>query len=234
MRQVFLDTETTGLYAAQGDRVLEIGCIEFVNRRPSGRQLHHYINPERPSHPDALRVHGITENFLADKPLFAAVATDVAAFLDGAELIIHNAPFDIGFLDAEFARLGLPPTARQAARITDSLLMAREQFPGKANSLDALCKRLEVDNTHRELHGALMDADLLAEVYLRMTRGQGSLVIDSADTTQRAGPAVAVDLSRFQLPVLAANDEELNAHARLMADLDKGCKGKALWRDALS
>ena len=169
MRQVFLDTETTGLSAASGDRIVEIGCIEYINRRDSGRRLHHYINPERSSHPDAVRVHGITDQFLANKPRFAAVAAEIADFLTGAEVIIHNAAFDCSFLDAEFARLGQPKLSQHAARITDSLLLAREQFPGKANSLDALCKRLEVDNSGRELHGALLDAGLLAEVYLRMT-----------------------------------------------------------------
>lgn len=233
MRQVFLDTETTGLSAAQGDRVIEIGCIEYVNRKDSGRRLHHYVNPERSSHPDALRVHGITDEFLADKPLFAAVAHEVLDFLKGADVVIHNAAFDIGFLDAEFARLKLPPVAKHVARVTDSLLLAREQFPGKANSLDALCKRLEVDNSGRDLHGALLDAGLLAEVYLRLTRGQGSLVIDASPQAQNRGVALAADLSAFTLPLLAASAEECEAHAALMADLNKASKGKLVWREAV-
>ncbi len=231
MRQVFLDTETTGLNAAQGDRIIEIGCIEYINRRDSGRRLHHYINPERSSHPDAVRVHGITDEFLVDKPLFAAVAAEVLEFLQGADVVIHNAAFDMGFLDAEMARLKLPPLARHVARVTDSLLLAREQFPGKANSLDALCKRLEVDNSHRDVHGALLDAGLLAEVYLRMTRGQGSLVIDASPQSQNRGAILVVDLSSFDLPVLRASAEECAAHAAVMADLDKTSKGKAVWRE---
>jgi DNA polymerase-3 subunit epsilon len=232
VRQVFLDTETTGLNAAQGDRIIEIGCIEYINRRESGRRLHHYINPERSSHPDAVRVHGITDEFLADKPLFASVADEVLDFLKGADVVIHNASFDIGFLDAEMARLKLPPLARHVARVTDSLLLAREQYPGKANSLDALCKRLEVDNSHRDVHGALLDAGLLAEVYLRMTRGQGSLVIDASPQSQGRGTVLVVDLSTFDLPVLRASAEECAAHAAVMADLNKASKGQAVWREA--
>jgi len=233
VRQVFLDTETTGLNAAQGDRIIEIGCIEYINRRDSGRRLHHYINPERSSHPDAVRVHGITDDFLADKPLFAAVADEVLEFLKGADVVIHNAAFDIGFLDAEMARLKMPSLARHVARVTDSLLLARQQYPGKANSLDALCKRLEVDNSHRDVHGALLDAGLLAEVYLRMTRGQGSLVIDTSPQSQSRGALLVADLSTFVLPVLRASAEECAAHLAVMADLNKASKGKAVWRDAV-
>ncbi len=236
MRQIFLDTETTGLYADQGDRVIEIGCIEMVDRRYTegadgqGGRFHHYVNPQRSSHPDALRVHGITDEFLADKPLFADIAADLLAFVQGAELIIHNAAFDLGFLDAELARLGLPPLRQHVARVTDSLLMAREMFPGKSNSLDALCKRLEVDNSGRDLHGALLDAGLLAEVYIRLTRGQDALVVESHDEAGVRLDLPSVDLSRFQLPVLAPAAEELTAHDRLLADLDKACGGKAVWR----
>jgi DNA polymerase III subunit epsilon len=234
MRQVFLDTETTGLNAAQGDRVIEIGCIEYINRRDTGRRLHHYVNPERSSHPDAVRVHGITDDFLADKPTFAAIAAEVQEFLAGADVVIHNAAFDIGFLDAEFSRLKLPPMAQLAGRVTDSLLMAREQFPGKANSLDALCKRLEVDNSGRELHGALLDAGLLAEVYLRLTRGQGSLVVEAAPAAQKQSLSRAADLSAYPLPLLYASPEERAEHERAMADLDKASKGKTVWRDAVA
>ena len=230
MRQVFLDTETTGLNPEGGDRIVEVGCIELVDRRYSGRRLHHYVNPQRASHPEALRVHGITEAFLADKPLFAAIADELLAFVDGAELVIHNAPFDLGFLDAELARLGRPPLARCVARVTDSLLLAREAYPGKSNTLDALCKRLEVDNRGRELHGALLDAGLLAEVYLRLTRGQGALVIDAADSRRdplQGGPA---DLRGFVLPVLPASPEEAAAHEAVLAEIDRASRGATVWR----
>lgn len=230
MRQVILDTETTGLSALDGDRIIEIGCIELDDRRYTGRQLHHYVNPQRSSHPDAVRVHGITDEFLADKPPFAAVADEVLAFVDGAEIIIHNADFDIAFLDAELARLGRPPFRQIVAGVIDTLAMAREQYPGKANKLDALCKRLEVDNSHRELHGALLDAGLLAEVYLRMTRGQGMLVIDEG--SEGSGPARrdATDLRVLDLPVLRASAEEIEAHEAMLADIDEASKGKTLWR----
>jgi len=232
MRQVFLDTETTGLDAASGDRIVEIGCIELIDRRPSGRRLHHYVNPQRPSHPEALRVHGIADDFLADKPLFAAVVDELLAFVAGADVVIHNAAFDLGFIDAELERLGRPRLTAHAERITDSLLMARELFPGKSNSLDALCKRLEVDSSQRELHGALLDAGLLAEVYLRMTRGQKSLVIDAGDDDGAQRSNASVDLRRFELPVLPASDEEAAAHEAVLAEIDVASKGRTLWRVA--
>jgi DNA polymerase-3 subunit epsilon len=230
MRQVFLDTETTGLSAEQGDRIVEIGCIEMVNRRLSGRTLHHYVNPGRPSHPDALKVHGLTDEFLADKPTFAQIATELVEFIGGAELVIHNADFDTGFLDAEFARLGHPRVADVVGGVTDSLALARELFPGKGNSLDALCKRLEVDNSAREYHGALLDAGLLAEVYVRMTRGQKSLVIEAGDEAGADTTVALVDLSAFELVVVEPNADEAAAHAAVLADLDKACGGKTLYR----
>jgi DNA polymerase-3 subunit epsilon len=230
MRQIFLDTETTGLSASDGDRIIEIGCIEYDNRRPTGRTLHHYVNPGRSSHPDAVRVHGITDGFLVDKPPFAAVLDEILDFLSGADLVIHNAAFDVGFLDAEFKRLNKPSTSRLAGRITDSLLLAREMFPGKANSLDALCRRLEVDNSHRERHGALLDAGLLAEVYIRLTRGQGSLVIEAGNASPGTAPGAAGDLRSLALPVVLPSAEEAAAHEALLADLDKACAGKTLWR----
>jgi DNA polymerase-3 subunit epsilon len=230
MRQIFLDTETTGLSAADGDRIIEIGCIEYDNRRPTGRTLHHYVNPQRSSHPDAVRVHGITDDFLVDKPPFAAIAAEVLDFIAGAELVIHNAAFDLGFLDAEFKRLNKPRTATLAGRITDSLLMARETFPGKANSLDALCRRLEVDNSHRDRHGALLDAGLLAEVYLRLTRGQGMLVMDSNESAHAGFLPETVDLSSLVLPVLTPSAEESASHQALLADLDKASGGQTVWR----
>jgi DNA polymerase III subunit epsilon len=233
MRQIFLDTETTGLAAEAGDRVIEIGCLEMINRRMTGNNLHHYLNPQRSSHPDALKVHGLTDQFLADKPLFAQIAPALRDFIQGAELIIHNAAFDIGFLDAEFKRLGLEPVSQIAGKITDSLLLAREAFPGKSNSLDALCKRLEVDNTHRSLHGALLDAGLLAEVYIRLTRGQRSLVQDEAvSTAPGAGRPVAAgagSLQDFVLAVIEPTDEEAAAHAAMVKGLDKACGGRSLW-----
>jgi DNA polymerase-3 subunit epsilon len=231
MRQIFLDTETTGLNAEGGDRIVEIGCIELDNRRPTGRTLHHYVNPQRSSHPDAVRVHGITDEFLVDKPPFAAIVDELLQFVAEAEVIIHNANFDVAFLDAELARLGRGRFTQHAGRITDSLQLARVTFPGKGNSLDALCKRLEVDNSHRELHGALLDAGLLAEVYLRLTRGQGSLVIDSADAPRGLQHAEgADDLSRYVLPLRPASAQELAEHEALLADIDKASGGRALWR----
>lgn len=231
MRQIFLDTETTGLDAAAGDRIVEIGCIEMVSRRLTGRHLHLYFNPERPVHPEALRVHGLTDEFLADKPRFAEGAPQVLEFVQGAELIIHNAAFDTGFLNEELKRLGRPPIQTLSAKVTDSLAMARELFPGKSNSLDALCRRLEVDNSHRAFHGALLDAGLLAEVYVRMTRGQDSLVIDAGGAHQgdrSDGPAL--DLRRFDLPVVPATTEELQAHETWLQELDKASAGRTVWR----
>ena len=234
MRQLFLDTETTGLSADSGDRIIEIGCIEMVNRRLTGNNLHFYLNPERSSHPDAVRVHGLTDEFLADKPLFASIADELLDYLQGAEIIIHNAAFDVGFLNAELARLGRGKIAEHVAEITDSLLMAREMFPGKANSLDALCKRLEVDNSNRALHGALLDAGLLAEVYIRLTRGQDSLVIDAGDEGRQQVQVAAVDLSAYALPVLAASAEEVAAHEAMLAELDKASGGKTIWRQTVA
>jgi len=234
MRQIFLDTETTGLSAENGDRIVEIGCVEMLNRRLSGRTLHHYLYPERPNNPEAVRVHGLTDEFLADKPRFAAVADELLAFLAGAEVIIHNAAFDVSFLNEELSRLGREPIAGCVGCITDSLQMAREMFPGKANSLDALCKRLEVDNSNRALHGALLDAGLLAEVYIRMTRGQNSLVIDMADEGSGGVTLAAVDFAAFDLPVIDPSEEEAAAHEALIADLDKASGGKALWRSTMA
>lgn len=230
MRQIFLDTETTGLSADNGDRLVEIGLIEMVDRRLTGENRHWYLNPERSSHPDALRVHGLTDEFLADKPKFADIVQDLLDYVAGAELVIHNASFDLGFLDAELARLDHPPLATRCAGVVDSLQMARELFPGQRASLDALCKRLEVDNSSRTLHGALLDAGLLAEVYIRMTRGQDSLVIDAGDDTPGTLAVAAIDLSQFTLPVLQASDAERAAHEAVLADLDKATGDKTLWR----
>jgi DNA polymerase-3 subunit epsilon len=229
-RQIFFDTETTGLDADKGDRIIEIGCLEMVDRRLTGNSLHLYLNPERSSHPDAVKVHGLTDEFLADKPTFGEVVDELLGFLRGAELIIHNAAFDVAFVNAELNRLRRGVITDVVDKITDTLSMARELFPGKANSLDALCRRLQVDNSNRTLHGALLDAGLLAEVYIRMTRGQGSLVIDAQD----GGPAklemAAIDLTRFELPVIAPNAGELAAHRSVLDELDKASNGKTLWR----
>jgi len=229
-RQIFFDTETTGLDADKGDRIIEIGCIEMVDRRLTGNTLHLYLNPERSSHPDAVKIHGLTDEFLSDKPRFADVADRLLAFLQGAELVIHNAAFDVAFVNAELARLRRGRLTDVVARITDSLSMARELFPGKANSLDALCRRLEVDNSNRSLHGALLDAGLLAEVYIRMTRGQDSLVMDEQDGAERRIEVADIDLERFDLPVIVATASETAAHETVLEDLDKATGGKTLWR----
>jgi DNA polymerase-3 subunit epsilon len=232
MRQVVLDTETTGLSADGGDRLLEIGCVELVNRKLTGNNLHLYINPERDSHEDALRVHGITTEFLRDKPKFAEVAQQIVDYISGAELIIHNAPFDVGFLNAEFARLKLGKVAQHAANVIDTLVMAKGLFPGKRNSLDALCDRLEVDNSGRTLHGALLDAELLADVYINMTRGQNALLLDADEGAPTSAQAVArIDLSQFALPVLHANEAELAAHVDVLAQIDKASGGKTIWKN---
>ena len=233
MRQIFLDTETTGLNPESGDRIVEIGCIEMESRRLTGETRHFYLNPERKGHEESIRIHGLTDAFLADKPKFAQVADELMAFLQGAEVIIHNAAFDVGFLNAELKRLRRDGFHTVAAKVTDTLLMAREMFPGKSNSLDALCRRLEVDNTHRTLHGALLDAGLLAEVYIRLTRGQDSLVIHHGDNDGHAALAGgAVDLTQFELLVVEPSADELQAHAALLLALDKASGGKTLWRPA--
>lgn len=229
MRQIFLDTETTGLSADTGDRIVEIGCVELLNRRLSGQDLHFYLNPQRKSHEDALKVHGLTEDFLADKPLFAHIADQLLDYVDGAEVIIHNASFDVGFLNDELRRIGRPAFSTCVGQVTDSLSMAREMFPGKANSLDALCRRLEVDNSNRSLHGALLDAGLLAEVYIRMTRGQKSLVGEVAEMAASEAAFDAVDFSRLELPVLRASAAEVELHLTALAEVDRASGGRATW-----
>ncbi|MBL8335279.1 MAG: DNA polymerase III subunit epsilon [Rhodoferax sp.] len=232
MRQIFLDTETTGLYAEQGDRIIEIGCVELLNRKLTGRNLHFYLNPGRDSHEEALKVHGISNEFLRDKPPFAAIADELLAYVAGAEIIIHNAPFDLGFLNQELALLGRPPFREVVHSVTDTLVMAKEMFPGKRNSLDALCDRLGVDNSGRTLHGALLDAELLADVYIHMTRGQEALLMDTGAGPTDRSDGVQVDLRSLVLPVLPANDQELEAHADVLRQIDKASGGKTVWQAA--
>jgi DNA polymerase-3 subunit epsilon len=231
MRQIVLDTETTGLNPKSGDRVIEVGCVEMINRRLTGNNFHSYINPERDSEEGALAVHGLTTEFLSDKPKFAEIADELCTYLQGAEIVIHNAPFDIGFLDAEFARLNLPRFNKQVGNVIDSLAEAKRLHPGKRNSLDALCDRYEISNAHRTLHGALLDAELLAEVYLAMTRGQNSLTIDhggDARTDEEGGSAELVPLA--EVIVLGATAEELAEHEASLDKLDKEAKGRCIWR----
>ncbi len=232
MRQIVLDTETTGLSAIDGDRIIEIGCVELLNRKLTGNNRHFYLHPEdREIHEEALRVHGITMEFLADKPKFRAIADDLFDYLAGAQLVIHNAPFDIGFLNEELRRLGRGKVTDLVGGVIDTLAMAKELYPGKRNGLDALCDRLEVDNSGRTFHGALLDAELLADVYINMTRGQNALSMEVESGEAGAdGQIVAVDLSLFELPVLGCNESELEAHQALLADLDKASKGKTVWR----
>lgn len=234
-RQVVLDTETTGLETSQGHRIIEIGCVELVNRRLTGRHYHQYIQPEREIDQGALEVHGISNEFLADKPVFESIVDEFIAFIDGAELVIHNAPFDVGFIDHEFSLAGhkVRKTA-DICGIVDSLVLARNKHPGQKNNLDALCKRYSIDNSKRELHGALLDAEILADVYLMMTGGQTSLHLGSeveADTMADPGKAsiIRLDSKRKKVPVVAASSEELAAHEALLAVIDKKSDGNCLW-----
>jgi DNA polymerase-3 subunit epsilon len=231
MRQIVLDTETTGLSAEGGDRIIELGCVELFARKLTGKNLHFYFNPERDSHEDALKVHGISNEFLRDKPKFAELSDEILDYLSDAEIIIHNAAFDVGFLNKELERVGKKPFKTYVSGVIDTLVMAKEMFPGKRNSLDALCDRLEVDNSGRTLHGALLDAELLADVYIHMTRGQEALLIDAGDTpADTQSVKVQVDLSTYVLSVLPANVQELAAHDEVLTQLDKSSGGKTVWR----
>jgi DNA polymerase III subunit epsilon len=220
MRQIFLDTETTGLYPAQGHRIIEIAAIEMINRRPTNNHYHVYLNPEREIDPAAQEVHGITLEFLQDKPLFEAVAQDLIAFVNDAEVIIHNAPFDVGFLNSELGRIGLQPIETVCGKITDTLKMAKDSRPGQRNNLNALCSHFGIDNSKRTLHGALLDAELLAEVYMAMTRGQDSLMMDLAQTPQVVMQQAA-SKSELKLTVLKATDTELAEHEEYVKSLAK-------------
>jgi DNA polymerase III subunit epsilon len=231
MRQIFLDTETTGLSPASGDRILNLACVEMISRKLTQNDFHCYINPERDSHEDALRVHGLTTEFLADKPKFPEIAQEFLAFVKGAEVIIHNAPFDVGFLDAELQLAGLPKFSSHVSKITDSLAMAKELYPGKRNGLDALCERMGVDNSNRTLHGALLDAQLLSEVYIHLTRGQDALLIDSHSANAGSGTGtVKADFSKLDLIVLQPSEAELTAHEDVLKQIDKASSGKTVWR----
>jgi DNA polymerase-3 subunit epsilon len=233
MRQVVLDTETTGLEPEQGHRIIEIGCVEMVNRRLTGRTFQHYLNPEREIDPGAQEVHGLSTEFLADKPLFGDVAEEFVEFVGGAELVIHNAPFDVGFLDTELARLDENgPQIRDLCPVLDTLQLAREMHPGQRNSLDALCRRYEVDNSQRELHGALLDARILADVYLNMTGGQATLSLGAERASAATGQKVERRLDRtgLELVVLRASEEEMAAHEASLDALDSASGDECLWR----
>ena len=229
MRQIFLDTETTGLSADNGDRVIEIGCVELFNRKLTGNNKHFYLNPGRDSHEEALKVHGITTEFLRDKPKFEAVAEDLLEYLQGAEVIIHNAAFDVGFLNKELELIGRPLLKEFVTSVTDTLVMAKEMFPGKRNSLNALCERLGVDNSGRTLHGALLDAELLADVYINLTRGQDALLIDLGAAQGEGISTALIDLRTFDLPVLAANDQEIAAHDDVLKQIGKASGDRTVW-----
>ena len=228
MRQIIIDTETTGLEPELGHRVIEIAGVELVNRRLTGNNFHRYLNPERDSESAALEVHGLTTEFLRDKPKFPEIAAEFLEFVSGAELVIHNSAFDIAFLNRELDLAGLPPVTEHCAGVVDTLRMARELHPGKRNALDALCERYEIDNSARTLHGALLDARLLGEVYLAMTRGQESLImeVEIAFSMADAGDASYAELD---LVVLQASEDELAAHELRLAEIHKASRGKCLW-----
>ncbi len=235
MRQIVLDTETTGLEVSQGHRIIEIGCVELVNRKLSGNHYHQYIQPDREIDQGAIEVHGITNEFLADKPRFAKIADDFYRFVEGAELVIHNAAFDVGFLDAELARLdqGYKPL-EQVCSIVDSLMLARTRHPGQRNNLDALCQRYGVDNSQRDLHGALLDAEILADVYLALTGGQTSLVL--SDEGEGGGKSSGAESRRpvaagLDLPLVRASEQELTAHEVQLKEIEKGSGSPPLWRE---
>ena len=227
MHQIFLDTETTGLEPRLGNRIVEIAAVEMLNRRPTGRRLHHYLNPERDSEAGALQVHGLTSEFLQDKQKFRDIAQELLEFIDGAELVMHNAPFDVGFLDHELGLAELQPLRSYCHIITDTLRMAKDLHPGKKNNLDALCERYQVDNARRTLHGALLDAELLAEIYLAMTRGQESLMMEEEIPPPVLG--AAINPANLQMLVPPASAEELEAHAQQLERIGRESKGACVW-----
>ncbi len=231
MRQIVLDTETTGINPKLGNRVIEIGCVELVDRKLTGNNFHRYMNPDRESEEGALNVHGLTTEFLADKPRFHQIVDELREYIQGAEVIIHNAPFDLGFLNHEFKALNLPAFDEHIGGVIDTLVQAKEMRPGKRNSLDALCDHFGISNAHRKLHGALLDAELLADVYLAMTRGQNSLGMDIEEEVVATG----IDLEQVALAeilVVRAAANEVTAHEELLNGLDKAVKGTCVWRTA--
>jgi DNA polymerase III subunit epsilon len=241
MRQIVLDTETTGLETSQGHRIIEIGCVELFNRRLTGRHYHQYINPEREVDAGAFQVHGISNEMLADKPKFAQIVDEFVAFVGDADLIIHNAAFDIGFINAEFTRLLPRPAAIESARtVIDTLLLARGKHPGQKNNLDALCKRYGVDNSQRDLHGALLDAEILADVYLLMTGGQTALSLGGNQSANKDSGSTANEIRRLlstrkPLPVLRVNQDELELHEQKLASINKSSAGNCIWlKDVLA
>ena len=231
-RQIVLDTETTGLEHRQGHRIIEIGCVELINRKLTGDNYHIYLNPEREIDQGAIEVHGITNEFLQDKPLFADIYEQLLEYLNGAELIIHNAAFDVGFLDAELDKISQStPAIAEICRVHDTLLQARKMYPGQRNDLDSLCKRYEINNSHRDLHGALLDAEILADVYLAMTGGQTSLSLD-ADNQQHSDNRAEtdrIDFSQLELPLVNPTDEERQNHVEWLARLDEKVDGQCVW-----
>jgi len=229
MRHIILDTETTGLHPNQGDRIVEIGCIELENRRPTGKTLHFYMNPERDMPEAAAAIHGLRSDFLADKPIFASVALEISDFIKDAHVVIHNAPFDLGFLDMEYQRLGQPPFTQRISGVVDTLIDAQRMFPGKRNRLDDLCQRFGIRNDHRKLHGALLDAELLADVFLAMTRGQNDLGMDHPQELLSSQMNLQKTLLPTDLKVLMANDTEIHLHEQLLQEIAKKSKQPPSW-----
>lgn len=231
-RQIVLDTETTGLEHRQGHRIIEIGCVELINRKLTGNNFHQYLNPQREIDQGAIEVHGITNEFLADKPYFEDVAESLVNYLRGAELIIHNAAFDVGFLDAELLKVDeKAQRIEEFCGVHDTLIQARKMFPGQRNDLDSLCRRYEINNSHRELHGALLDAEILADVYLAMTGGQASLSLDSAAGGENAlqGSQVSVNYATLALPLVQPSNQELEDHVEWLTRLDDKVDGQCVW-----
>ena len=229
MRYVILDTETTGFEPELGHKLVEIGAVEMIDRQLTGRHFHHYLNPQRDSDEGALAVHGLTTEFLSDKPLFKTIANDLLEFINGATVLIHNAGFDTKFINAELAGINMAPM-ETVCTVEDTLHMARQMFPGKRNNLDALCERLGVSNAHRVLHGALLDAEILAEVYLAMTRGQESLSIDIHSHTDNDGSGESLDVRGLQLPSIALSDDEQNLHTTYLEQMAAKCKDGVVWQ----